>query len=167
MTQTVALAHAADVRKLIRKGRFDDGDASNIKRKLQTLSDAADRIFALEQLGIVHHDIKPENLLVVEGVSDPQDYTVYLADFGLSSRLDPELEPARGAGTKGYQAPEVAKGGLNCVKADIYSLGVTCLDVYLGLDDATRQLLDTDPCAQLAKFLAHVACMHDMADIFT
>ena len=89
---------------------------------------AFDIALALEkchQRGVVHGDIKPENILVGNGVFK-------LADFGISTALDDlNLLQAR-AGTRAYQPPEYSLGGKPTPQGDIYSLGIM---LYLLLND--------------------------------
>ena len=73
---------------------------------------------------IVHRDIKLENVLLSN--SEIATAKAKLADFGLSQHLS-EAENRGSAqamvGTRGYLAPEVAKGQLYTTKADLWSLG--------------------------------------------
>ena len=70
----------------------------------------------LHQHNILHLDIKPDNILV------DTKHQCKLIDFGCSQRRS---EPALSAcqGTHAYRAPELFRGSLPTVKADIYSLG--------------------------------------------
>jgi serine/threonine protein kinase len=79
----------------------------------------------LHSRGIVHHDIKPENIIV-----DYMLNTLKLTDFGSAKSCSKNTEGAVG-GTLNYMAPEVLlnmRGAHNiCDKAvDIWSIGVLC-----------------------------------------
>ncbi|MBI4576388.1 MAG: tetratricopeptide repeat protein [Planctomycetes bacterium] len=69
---------------------------------------------------VVHHDIKPGNILVMEGEGAPW---VKLIDFGLAGERGPSSGVVKG--TLNYIAPEVLQGRPVDRRADLYSLGVT------------------------------------------
>jgi serine/threonine protein kinase len=78
-------------------------------------------IEACHSAGIIHRDLKPENILLSE------DYSIKVADFGLSHIHDPNLEifMKTKVGTISYMAPEVLRGrNFYNEKADIFSMGV-------------------------------------------
>lgn len=65
--------------------------------------------------GMVHMDLKPENVLI-----KPQG-EIFLIDFGISAQIGEEIEAY---GTKDFSAPEQRKKGVSAdVRMDIYSLG--------------------------------------------
>lgn len=77
--------------------------------------------------GIVHHDIKPENILV-DDAGKP-----WLIDFGSARRLNARLTANPGV-TLAYVAPEglEAEGGATSPSVDIYALGVTLYQLLTG-----------------------------------
>jgi Protein kinase domain/Leucine rich repeat len=84
------------------KGYYFEDEAlalfANLLRGLQYVHD----------LGIVHLDLKPANVLLVEQGDDTR---IKLADFGLAQRVHTPNGLIRGGGTPGYMAPELSSFG--------------------------------------------------------
>jgi serine/threonine protein kinase len=77
---------------------------------------------------IIHCDIKPENILL------DSNFSPKLADFGLAKLLGREYSKVLTTmrGTRGYLAPEWLSGLPITVKADVYSFGMTLLEIIAG-----------------------------------
>ncbi|MCF6247164.1 MAG: protein kinase [Desulfobacula sp.] len=74
--------------------------------------------------GILHKDINPENLVIID------NYHVKLLDFGLASFIHDDDDLIDGAFL--YLAPEISKGGTSNIQSDIYSLGITAFEMVVG-----------------------------------
>jgi serine/threonine-protein kinase len=112
---------------LRRKGRLSEREALTVA---DCVADALD--YAWEQFGIVHCDIKPDNVMV------DSDGSVKLTDLGLSrtysalrAKSDELVEEV--LGTPAYTSPEQAMGepDLDC-RADMYSLGAMLYHMVTG-----------------------------------
>ena len=93
------------------------------RRSAELIAQVADALHHAHRAGIVHRDVKPQNILLDEH-GQPM-----LADFGLAASEVELLDEWPGLmGTRGYMSPEQARGGSKNVDArtDIYSLG-SCL----------------------------------------
>ena len=77
--------------------------------------------------GIIHRDIKPQNLMLL------RDGTIKVADFGIAA-LESELESPDGQaiGSIHYISPEQLKGEMPDARCDIYSLGIMMYEMLTG-----------------------------------
>jgi Protein kinase domain len=122
----LAMRHVegGDLKSLLhREGPLDPARALAICRQ------AANALDAAHANGLVHRDVKPSNVLLGAGEH------VYLADFGLTRRLDEEGGPpgeGRSVGTPAYLAPEQLEGGPVDGRTDVYSLGCLLYECLTG-----------------------------------
>ena len=89
----------------------------------------ANALLAAETRGLVHRDIKPGNLMMIEG-GDETDFTIKVIDFGVAKALAAtpntrELTHGGFVGTPAFASPEQFTDAPVDVRSDIYSLGAT------------------------------------------
>jgi predicted ATPase/signal transduction histidine kinase len=109
------------------------GKPMAVGRFLELAARIAGAVAALHERGVVHKDLKPENVLV-----HPVSGEVKLVDLGIATRLAREPQPARPPplveGTLPYMSPEQT-GRMNRAvdsRSDLYSLGVTFYEMLTG-----------------------------------
>lgn len=83
----------------------------------------------IHDIGMVHRDVKPDNILVLN------ERQVKISDFGVSILPGQNAsieELQKGVGTMDYMSPEVFEG-TNCTPAsDVYSLAITFYEIFSG-----------------------------------
>jgi tetratricopeptide (TPR) repeat protein len=109
-------------------------------------------IHAAHQVGVVHRDLKPGNVLLDESGR------LKIADFGLAKRLEVESGQTQSGqilGTPSYMAPEQARGQVRAIgpAADVYALGAILYEMLTGRPpfkgptplETVRQVTHDDP----------------------
>ncbi|HEX9350143.1 MAG TPA: extracellular solute-binding protein, partial [Gaiellaceae bacterium] len=118
------LVVGTDLRALLRtEGPLEPSRALSICGQVANALDAA------HARALVHRDVKPSNVLLDESEH------VYLADFGLTRRLEEQSAEAgesRSLGTPAYLAPEQIEGRAVDGRADVYSLGCLLFECLTG-----------------------------------
>lgn len=110
--------------EMLRAGVHFEEDAA-----LFIILQAAKALQYLHGRGILHRDVKPDNILL------SQNNEVKLIDLGFATTMDAEKDGAADTtlGTAAYMSPEQAQGiGDLDVRSDIYSLGATLFQIMVG-----------------------------------
>ncbi|HEX6968535.1 MAG TPA: Stk1 family PASTA domain-containing Ser/Thr kinase [Micromonosporaceae bacterium] len=96
-------------------------------------------IAAAHRAGMVHRDVKPENVLIAEspsgGVGNLIDSVVKVADFGLAQAVEASTEVDGGGqlmATAAYVAPELVRDGHADPRTDVYSAGIVLFEMLTG-----------------------------------
>ena len=110
--------------RLERAGAIPEDEAIGL------LSQVCDGLQRAHKQGLVHRDVKPDNIMVnIDGIAK-------LADMGLVKEVDNDLnltKTGRGLGTPHYMAPEQFRNAKNVdVRGDVYSLGATLYAMVTG-----------------------------------
>ncbi|HET8659001.1 MAG TPA: Stk1 family PASTA domain-containing Ser/Thr kinase [Micromonosporaceae bacterium] len=95
-------------------------------------------IASAHRAGLVHRDVKPENVLVAEapsgGAGNLVDAVVKVADFGLARAVEASAHDAGGQlmATVAYVAPELVTDGHADPRTDVYSAGIVLFEMLTG-----------------------------------
>lgn len=99
------------------------------QRACAIAADIASALHAVHELGVMHRDLKPNNIMF------RADGSVALIDFGVAKSLDEPLDLTRAGlivGTPHYLSPEQVDGGAPDARSDLYSLGVLLYEMMTG-----------------------------------
>lgn len=111
-----------DLRAVLRaRGTLPPAEAAEIIRQV------AVALHAVRRAGIVHRDVKPENVLM-EGATRPR-----LTDFGIAKIVGAGQTATMLLGTPLYMAPELAWGQEPTAASDVYSLGIMLYELLCGI----------------------------------
>lgn len=104
---------------------------------LQVVADMCRALIEPHRRGIVHRDIKPQNVLVLGDLDNAPGVSIKLCDFGIASaKLSAETlgmtQDGRLWGTPQYMAPEQCASAPVSPATDVYALGLTLYELIAG-----------------------------------
>jgi len=134
----------------------DDGNrlrGLDLEARIALFLQIADAVAAAHSVGVLHKDLKPDNVLVA---AKGAGWQVRLTDFGSGQLLDPERLADLGitqlgftatqglfgdatTGTLLYLAPELTRGETPTIQSDVYALGLLLYQMVIG--DMRRPLV--------------------------
>jgi serine/threonine-protein kinase len=122
------------------KGRLRRDGALPAAEAIGLLGQVAAALDAAHAAGIVHRDVKPQNILL-------EGERAYLTDFGLAKALGDSgvLSGASIAGTAEYMSPEQWQGRKVGPAADVYSLGCVLYETVTGVVPFARREGEPEP----------------------
>jgi eukaryotic-like serine/threonine-protein kinase len=100
-------------------------NGKSVSQQINFLIQVLQALAYLHRRGILHRDLKPDNLLVVDG-------QVKVLDFGLAVAREAIHEDGQTAGTVAYMAPEILQGSSATEPADLYAVGVIAYELFSG-----------------------------------
>ena len=119
------LVHGLDLRRSL-----PGGGRMAVRRAIEIAAEGADALAAAHDAGVVHRDVKPQNILLDEAGH------VHLVDFGVARASAGGLETLTrtGAvlGTPAYMSPEQVESQPVDARSDVYSLGIVLFELLTG-----------------------------------
>ena len=162
---SMQLIDGKSLAEIIRPGPIENRRAAGLMRRI------ALAVHYAHEKGILHRDIKPQNILVRQYSSSTMSETAesdvvtvtnerpFVADFGLAKLLEGAsgtTQTGEVMGSPSYMSPEQAQDASRCtVRSDVYSLGATLYDILTGRPpfqafsalETLRQVIDAEPVA--------------------
>jgi serine/threonine-protein kinase len=123
----MALVSGSNLREVL-----ESGGPLRVDEAVDIAIQASDALEHAHALGIVHRDVKPENIMVVRKADGGM--RVLLADFGLATALTEQRLTQSGAvmGTVAYMSPEQVAGRAVDARTDVYALGTVLYECVGG-----------------------------------
>jgi eukaryotic-like serine/threonine-protein kinase len=106
------------------------GGELGYKQALAYVTEVLEALDYSSAMGIVHRDVKPSNIMIVDN-----ERHIKLTDFGLARRVSDVTQPAESGeivGTISYLAPERFLSKPADVRSDLYSVGVVMYELFTG-----------------------------------
>ncbi|KAK0151093.1 Homeodomain-interacting protein kinase 1 [Merluccius polli] len=110
----------------LKHSKFSPLLLKSIRPVLQQVSTA---LMKLKSLGLIHADLKPENIMLVDPLRQP--YRVKVIDFGSASHVSKAVCSTY-LQSRYYRAPEIILGLPFCEAIDMWSLGCVIAELFLG-----------------------------------
>jgi len=141
------------------------GGAAAPAAAVRFLHEAACALAAIHSAGIVHRDVKPDNLLL------RADGSLVLSDFSVAARTGDtaaRVPPGRLVGTACYAAPEQLEGALPAPSADVYGLGVLFHELLCGhppfAGTTPQEVISQHLVAPVPRLPAHLMAYQSILD---
>ncbi len=142
------------------RAKLDRDGPLDLQQTVRILSPVLSALEAAHALGVVHRDLKPDNIFLSTSADGSVD--VKIVDFGVAKLTATEGPAARSAGltetgalvgTPFYMSPEQAFGEKNIdARADLWAVGVILYECLTGLRPTEAENM-----GQVLKILAHLS----------
>lgn len=128
------LVEGATLDRLALEGELSDRDVAELGAEL------CEALAHAHSHGVVHRDIKPQNVIVREGRVPAGSARAKLMDFGTAALIDGPALTATGEviGTIAYMAPEQAEGAQTGPPTDVYALALALYECWAGRHPFSR-----------------------------
>lgn len=113
--------------------RADDGKILP-DQVISILLQVCDALIAAHAAGVVHRDLKLDNIFLVDNPDEPSMPKIKLLDWGIAKVINHDVKhtvEGQLVGTPQYLAPEQARGAAVSPQTDVYSLGVMAYELFL------------------------------------
>lgn len=126
--------------------RLEEGRIPHVLDTFEIIEQAGSALGAAHELGIVHRDVKADNVFLVKDASRPQGFAVKLLDFGVAKLTKPIFQ-TDGSGDRAALnstmastmlgspctvSPEILRGTSADLRADVYSFAAMLFEMFTG-----------------------------------
>ncbi|HUJ62551.1 MAG TPA: serine/threonine-protein kinase [Kofleriaceae bacterium] len=94
----------------------------------------SDALIAAHAVGVIHRDLKLDNVFLTDNADDPSVPRAKLLDWGIAKVIGGDKRTTQEGmliGTPQYVSPEQARGAVVTEKTDVYSLGVMAFELFV------------------------------------
>jgi eukaryotic-like serine/threonine-protein kinase len=102
----------------------------SVEQTIQFITPVLSALAAAHLIGIIHRDVKPENILI------SKDGRIKVADFGLARNMTMAqtmtAESSVVLGSVSYLSPEQVQRGIADARSDVYAIGIVLFEMLLG-----------------------------------
>ena len=109
---------------------LNENGPMSVEQTIQFITPVLSALAAAHLMGIIHRDVKPENILI------SKDGRIKVADFGLARNMTiaqtMTAESSVVLGSISYLSPEQVQRGIADARSDVYAIGIVLFEMLLG-----------------------------------
>ena len=109
---------------------LNENGSLSVEQTIQFITPVLSALAAAHLIGIIHRDVKPENILI------SKDGRIKVADFGLARNMTigqtMTAESSVVLGSVSYLSPEQVQRGIADARSDVYAIGIVLFEMLLG-----------------------------------
>ena len=109
---------------------LNENGSLSVEQTIQFITPVLSALAAAHLIGIIHRDVKPENILI------SKDGRIKVADFGLARNMTMAqtmtAESSVVLGSVSYLSPEQVQRGIADARSDVYAIGIVLFEMLLG-----------------------------------
>src|SRR5688572_17536775 len=122
---TMELLSGATLRAVMKGIDSGEREPWSLGRRIDLVQQLSAALAAAHRVGILHRDVKPDNVIV-------EDTRSVLTDFGVASPVEAGTAKRMIVGTPHYIAPEILRGEAASPSADVYSCALVAYELLAG-----------------------------------